>query len=216
MSVFIVAITLAGCVERTAPPPAAIAPVPAQTSEQLAALTKPQFDAWTNCALTAASKYFSADESATTIAKAAMTACRAQERDLENALTAYNRTRAIPTEVVAGVRNGFVEDLTQIIIDRRQEIKLSKASWDDWAHCVVDAAEDLAKRELQVKEAVLQSYRRCSSEEDAVRVHLANLTSDAGAELERRKIRVAPIVAKWVEQVRSAGPDRPKRPDITI
>jgi len=216
VSVFIMAISLAGCMERTGAPSMSIEPVPPQTAEQLTTLVKPQLDAWSDCSLTAASKYFSADESATTIARAAMVACRSQERDFENALTAYNRTRVIPPETVARMRNSFVEKLSQMIIDRRQNIKLAKASWEEWTHCVVDAAEELAKRELPLKEAVLQSYRVCGVQEDAVRRQLANLTSDAAAEVERRKIRVAPIVGKFVEEVRSGGADRPKKPDMTI
>jgi hypothetical protein len=183
---------------------------------QLTALTKPQRDAWVTCSLNAASKYFSADENASTIARAAMTACHSEERAFENALVAYNRTRIIPTDMVAYLRNSFVEKLTQIIIERRQDIKVAQATWKEWADCVIDAAGEIVKREMPLKEAVLQSYRVCGVEEDAVRRTLANLTSDAAAEVDCRKIRVAPIVAKWVEEVRSARGDRPKPPDITI
>jgi hypothetical protein len=214
--VLIAAFSLAGCVERMAPPPMAIQPVSAQTTDQLSALVKPQFEAWIDCALGTASKYFSADESAGTIARAAMTACDTQERDYEKALIANNRTRLIPAESVAIARNAVAEKLTQMIIDRRQEIKLAKAYSEEWVSCVIDAAADIAKRDLPVKEAVARSYRVCGVKEDAVRRHLANLTSDPVAEIERRKVRVAPIVAKFVEEVRSGSPDRTMRPDITI
>jgi hypothetical protein len=216
VSAFIAAISLAGCVERTAPPPMAIEPVPAQTTGQLTALVKPQFEAWIDCALAAASKYFSADESAGTVARAAMTACHARERDYENALAVNNRTRLIPAEGVSIARNTVTEKLTQMIIERRQDIKLAKTYSEEWASCVIDAAAEIAKRDLSVKEAVVQSYRVCGAQEEAVRRQLATLTSDPAAEIERRKTRVAPVVAKFVEEVRSGGPDRPKRPDITI
>jgi hypothetical protein len=193
-----------------------IDPVPAQTTEQLTASVKPQLDAWADCALTAASKYFSADESATTIAGAAMTACWSQEHNFENALTVYNRTRMIPAEGSARVRNTFVENLTQMIIDRRQDIKLTKAYSDEWASCLIGAAGELARRELPLKEAVVQSYRVCGAQEDVVRRQLANLTSDPAAEMDRRKIRVSLMLAKFVEEIRSGGADRPKRPDISI
>ncbi len=216
VSIFIMAIALAGCQERAAAPSAAIEPVPAQTGEQLVTLTKPQFDAWRDCALTTAGKYFSADESATTIARAAMTACWSKEREVENALTAYTRSSTFPAGVVAKVRSGFVDDLTQLIISRRQDIKLEKAYWDEWVTCVLDAAGSLAGRDVPVREAVMQSYRICGTQEDADRRQLASLTSDPAAVMERRKNRASAVLAKFVEDIRSGGTDRSKRPDITI
>jgi hypothetical protein len=216
VSALIVAISLAGCMERPAAPPVSIDPVPAQTAEQLTALVKPQFDAWLDCAFAATTKYFSADESATTIARAAVTACQSEECTYENALSAYNRMRIIPAELVARARNTVVEKLAQMIIDRRQDIKLAKSSSEAWASCVIDAAAEHAKREIPVREIIDQSYRVCRSEEETVRRQLANLTSDPVGEIERRKVRVFPIIAKFVEGVRSGAPDRPRRPDITI
>ena len=81
-------------------------------------------------------------------------------------------------------------------------------AWAAWVNCVADAAVDLAKGELPLKEAVVRSYRRCSVQEDAVRTQLAKFSSDAAAEVERRKTRVAPLVAKWVEQNRLDGAGR--------
>jgi hypothetical protein len=71
-----------------------------------------------------------------------------------------------------------------------------------WVNCVADAAVDLAKRELPLTEAVLQCYRRCSVQEGVVRKQLARFSSDAAAEVERRKARAVPLVAKWLEQNR--------------
>ncbi len=216
LSIFIMAIALTGCQERAAAPSAAIDPVPAQTSEQLSALVKPQFDAWLDCTFAAASKYFSANESADTIARAAMTACNKQERDYENALIVHNRTRLVPAEGVAFVRNTAREKLTQIIVERRQDIKLEKAYWDEWVNCVLDAAGNLAGQDLSVREAVTRSYRICGMQEDADRRQLAILISDPAAVMERRKNHASAVLAKFVEDIRAGGADRPKRPDITI
>jgi hypothetical protein len=124
--------------------------------------------------------------------------------------------RLIPTDVVVSVRNGFVEDLTQLIISRRQDIKLEKTYWDEWVTCVVDAAGALAGRDLPAREAVAQSYRICGTQEDADRRQLATLTSEPAVVMERRKSRVFLVLAKYVEDVRAGGADRPKKPDVTI
>ena len=81
-------------------------------------------------------------------------------------------------------------------------------AWAAWVNCVADAAVDLAKGELPLKEAVDQTYRRCRAQENVVRTQLAKFSSDPAAEIERRKARVAPLVEKWVEQNRLDGAGR--------
>ncbi len=212
---FIVAISLAGCVNGSGVP-AAFGPPAAQTAGELVRLTKPQFDAWVECAMTSAGKYITANESAATVARAAMTSCQSRERELENALAAYNRSRVIPAEVVARLHSGFVDQLTQMIIERRQDIKLARAYSEEWGNCLIEAAVEQARREIPLRAAVVQSYGLCTKQEEAFSRQLAKLISNPAAEIERRKGRDVPVLTKFVEQIRSGGMERPKRPDVSI